>query len=233
MRGGISLSGAGEFQNSKSHSSGAGEFEFQNPLNSGVEIQNSKFKILSAPELKFKNSKFKIQKFKNSKFKFQNSKSHSPEWWNFQNSKSHSPEISKFKISLSGNFKIQNLKISASAQELKLQLFKIQNPLSSGAEFQNSNSKSHSSGVEIQNSKSHSPELENLSKFKKLRENFEIQKAAGEFSREFQLRAQLSKTSRLNSQKLQDSTLKNSGKEPKNHEIMKFVFCPKQQKNSF
>ena len=210
----------------ESHSSGAGEFEFQNPLNSGVEIQNSKFKILSAPELNFKiqiqNSKIQKFKIQISKFKislsgvveFQNSKSHSPEWW---------------------NFKIQNLKISASAQELKLQLFKIQNPLSSGAEFQNSNSnsKSHSSGVEIQNSKSHSPELENLSKFKKLRENFEIQKAAGEFSREFQLRAQLSKTSRLNSQKLQDSTLKNSGKEPKNHEIMKFVFCPKQQKNSF
>ena len=124
------------------------------------------------------------------------------------------------KISLSGaeiqNSKFQNLSFSSGAQAPAFQNSKFKFKILSAPEL---NFK-----IQIQNLTP--PELKfkiqnltlrswRISKFKKLRENFEIQKAAGEFSREFQLRAQLSKTSRLNSQKLQDSTLKNSGKEEK------------------
>ena len=169
--------------------------------------------------------KFKFFSSGAGEFEFQNL---TPPELNFKISKSHSPEL-KFQ-----NSKFQNLSFSSGAQAPAFQNSKFKFKILSAPEL---NFK-----IQIQNLTP--PELKfkiqnltlrswRISKFKKLRENFEIQKAAGEFSREFQLRAQLSKTSRLNSQKLQDSTLKNSGKEPKNHEIMKFVFCPKQQKNSF
>ena len=190
-----------KIQNSKSHSSGAGEFKIQN---------------LTPPELKFKIQNSKIQKFKNSKFKIQNLTLRS---WRiskfkislsgageFQNSKSHSPELE--------NFKIQNLTLP------ELENFKIQNLTLRSWRISNSKFK-----ISLLRSGG-------ISKFKKLRENFEIQKAAGEFSREFQLRAQLSKTSRLNSQNFK-TQLSKTQERKKNHEIMKFVFCPKQQKNSF
>ena len=125
----------------------------------------------------------------------------------FQNSKSHSSGVVEFQNSKShssGVVEFQNSK----SHSPELENFKIQN------------SKSHSSGVvEFQNSKS----CERILKFKKLQENSPENFNSGP-----------------NYQKPQDSTLKNfktqlsktQGRK-KNHEIMKFVFCPKQQKNSF
>ena len=158
-------------------------------------------------------------------FKIQNSKSSQLRSWRIQNSKSHSPEW--------WNFKIQNFKISASAQELKLQLFKFQNSkfkisLSGVVEFQNSKFKISLSGAEFQNLTP--PELKfkiqnltlrswRISKFKKLRENFEkFQKLQENSPENF--------NSGPNYQKPQDSTLKNfktqlSKTQGRNPKIMK------------
>ena len=122
-------------------------------------------------------------------------------------------EIQKLQENSPENFKIQKLR------ENSPENFKIQNPREN---------------FKIQKLRENSPENFKIQKLQENSpENFEISKAAREFQN-------LLHPSRLNSQKPQDSTLKNfktqlsktQGRK-KNHEIMKFVFCPKQQKNSF
>ena len=106
------LSSGAEFQNSK----------FQNPLSSGVvellKFQNSKFKILSAPELNFK---IQIQNLTPPELKFKSSSS----GVEIKNSKSHSPEseISKFK-----NLTLRRVKFQNSKFKISLSGVEFQNP---------------------------------------------------------------------------------------------------------
>ena len=145
-------------------------------------------------------------------FEIQKLQENSPENFKIQKLRENSPE----------NFKIQNPRENFKIQKLREnspENFKIQNPREN---------------FKIQKLRENSPENFKIQKLQENSpENFEISKAAREFQN-------LLHPSRLNSQKPQDSTLKNfktqlsktQGRK-KNHEIMKFVFCPKQQKNSF
>ena len=134
------------------------------------------------------------------------------------------------------NFEIQNLRENFKVlQDFEIQKllenspenFEIQNPaggfqnskaareFSRGFQIQNLTG-DFSRGFQIQKLQENSPEDFKIQKLRENSpENFEISKAAREFQNLLQLKTQLSKTSRLNSQKLQDSTLKNSGKEEK------------------
>ena len=158
-----------------------------------MEFQNSKFKILSAPELE--NSKFKISL--SGVVEFQNSK--------FQNlSFSSGAQAPAFQIS---KFKIQNLTLRSGGiskfkiQNLTLRSGGISKSSSSGVEIQNS--KSHSSGAEIQNSKSCERILKSSKSCRRI-----LQRISTPGPTIKNLKTQLSNTSRLNSQKLREGTQK-------------------------
>ena len=131
-------------------------------------------------------------------FEIQKLQENSPENFKIQKLRENSPEDFKFKISLEISPEDFKFKISL---EISPENFKIQNPREN---------------FKIQKLRENSPENFKIQKLQENSpENFEISKAAREFQNLLQLKTQLSKTSRLNSQKLQDSTLKNSGKEEK------------------
>ena len=196
------------------------------PENFKIQNPRENFKIQKLRENSPENFKFKIS-LENSPedFKFKISLEISPENFKIQNPRENfkiqklrenSPEDFKFKISLEISPEDFKFKISL---EISPENFKIQNPREN---------------FKIQKLRENSPEDFKFKISLEISpENFEISKAAREFQN-------LLHPSRLNSQKPQDSTLKNfktqlskTQERKKNHEIMKFVFCPKQQKNSF
>ena len=207
-----------EIQNLRENFKVLQDFEIQKLQENSPE----NFKIQKLRENSPEN--FKIQKLQED-FKIQKLRENSPENFKIQKLqedfkiqklRENSPEDFKFKISLEISPEDFKFKISL---EISPENFKIQNPREN---------------FKIQKLRENSPENFKIQKLQENSpENFEISKAAREFQN-------LLHPSRLNSQKPQDSTLKNfktqlsktQGRK-KNHEIMKFVFCPKQQKNSF